>query len=121
MNQDPKTVLTRVLEIIDYPHDKEEFIKEFYLLCYEKALLTYISSLPSKEQKELKAKLPTVSNEEKTLILDTLSGQDEFKEFMEGATREVFADYIKTIFPTLTEEQCKNLQDYLNSLAVEIN
>lgn len=118
MNQDPKDIIIKVLDIINYQKDKESYAKEFLGFCYQKAFLSYLETLPEEKQKELQQQLPEGSSPEKVKeLLSGLVSTQEYEQSLEKAIKEVFDDYLKEIMPSLSEDQITNLQAYLSSLA----
>lgn len=49
MNQNPKDIIIKVLEIIGYADDKQEFADKFIRICEEEAMIQIIHELPQNE------------------------------------------------------------------------
>jgi len=59
---DPKQVILKVLEIVDYPGDRETYTNGFIDLCEKQALLDSILSLPKEKQDEFKERMKALSD-----------------------------------------------------------
>lgn len=53
MNSEFKTILKKILTLIDYKEDKETFVNEFINLCVQKTLIDYQEMLPEERKKHL--------------------------------------------------------------------
>jgi hypothetical protein len=95
MIQNPTTILSNILDIVNYLEDKQAFINQFSETCIKKGLADVQSSLP----------------EDSDLI-----SKDQYKKAIQDATSDLFLDFLKSIEPTLTTDQSYALDNYLASL-----
>ncbi len=118
MNQDPKAILLKILEIIDYQDDKNQFALEFIDLCCRKAILSAVGSLPPDKKQLIDEGLKDNKDLDKCIeVLQTTVGRDLYQQHLEEESKNMFVDYIQTIIPTLTPEKQGALNDYLATLA----
>lgn len=91
MDKDLKQVIVQMLTIIGYTDDKDAFATEFLGLIQQKAMVTFLQSLPKDKQ-------------------------EEYNKVAGDTLKDAFAGYTKAIQPTLSEDQKQKLQQYLSSL-----
>lgn len=116
MNNDPKKIITQVLEIIGYEDDKESYTNSFLELCYQKALLVLIDKLSEEKQQQLNQRLSLTSADEKRKLFEEYFSKEDIEEAMKNAAKVTFEEFIKSVEPTLNDDQRNKLTDYLNSL-----
>ena len=113
----PKDILLRVLTIINYQDDKNQFANDFLDLCLKKALVDMMESLPEGKKEEVKAKFSAqITPEEASQVMQTYFTPQQYMQNLQNATQFLFQDYLKTIMPSLSELQKTELQQYLTSL-----
>lgn len=113
MNKSPNIIIADLLNVIDYDGDREKFTREFLELCSKEALINYIQTLPEAKQTELKD-ASEAGKDPKDILNDFLSDK-EFGEAISNASESVFSDYLKTITPSLSQDQKNKLNSYLSS------
>lgn len=115
MNQNPKQIILKVLEIIGYEDDKEKFANEFLSLCLQQALVALTQTLPQDKQDQLTQRSSlTPPDKMEELLLEYFSAE-KLQEDIKEASRTTFEDYLKEIIPTLNENQKNKLEQYLSS------
>ncbi len=114
MQQDSKTILSKVLDIISYEDNKEAFIDEFLELVQARTFSSIAGNLPQEKQDELKQEIDSPRMQQ---IIKDIASTTEYKAQANNVFTQMFDEYIEDILPTLTKEQVKNLDLYLASLA----
>ena len=117
MNNDPKKIISELLEIIGYTDDKESYVNSFIEICYQKALLDLIVKLSEEKQQQLNQRLSLTPVDEKRKLYEEYFPKEEIDEAIENAGKETFEEFIKSVEPTLNDDQRNKLGDYLNSLS----
>jgi hypothetical protein len=109
-------ILRKVLEIINYTEDKEYFIQKFLENCHKMALQQLIQNLPE----EKKAKIEELSNSPQSPEIISqfreLLAESNYQNDLEKTTTALFSEFLEAIFPTLSDDQKKELNTYLTSL-----
>jgi len=111
-------ILSSILEIINYPKDKEKFITTFLQQCRQQAIINMIQSLPKDKQGELKQKLvPLQESPElgKQTIFSYFTNE-QYEQVLENASLKAFEEFIREIKFTLSQAQKQKLQSYLESI-----
>ncbi len=116
---DPKENITRILEIIDFKDDKEKFVNDFLALCQKKAFENLILTLSKEKQEALTQDLEKEDNYQAQL--QEYFTPDQKLQAIQAASKYMMEQYLEEIIPTLTEEQLKNLEDFLSSTATAQN
>lgn len=115
MNHDPKQIILQVLEIIGYEDDKEKFANKFLSLCLQKALVNLTQELPQDKQDQLTQRMSLTAPDQMQNLLSQYFPKEKFETAVKEASRSTFEEYLKTIIPTLNEEQRSKLEIYLSS------
>ncbi|MBI4098218.1 MAG: hypothetical protein HY426_04235 [Candidatus Levybacteria bacterium] len=115
MNSNPKQIILQVLEIIGYSDDKEKYADDFLALCFQKAFVNLTQKLPQDKQDQLTQRMSLVSADKTEALLLEYFPKEEFENAIKEASRSTFEEYLKTIIPTLNEEQRSKLEAYLSS------
>ncbi len=112
---DPNQIIKRVLEIIDYQGDKELLTKNLMEACQVQAVKRLVDRLPE----DKKAQFEDAGSDPSPLAesLRQTFSEEETKEALRKASEKVFADYLNTLIPTLSESQKSSLDSYLNTLS----
>lgn len=106
-----KKALYRILEIVGYEHDKDEFIKEFLALCHQRAAYMTLQSLPPEEQQKISQK---EAHSFEHLVKITQSNM--YQEQLSKAIYTLLDEYLERIIPYLSQKQMGLLDSYLLSL-----
>lgn len=116
--KDPHAMLLRILEIIDYQGDKNQFAWEFIDLCARKAMLNCITAVPKDDRDKIDTALKEVKTIEDTItVLTQHIPKTSYEKHLEEVSKLMFRDYINTVFPTLNPSQQKALTDYLTQIS----
>lgn len=120
MQPDPKTILLKVLTIIGYQNDKEKFINEFLSLCFKKAFIKCVESLPLDLKNTIKKRLANVGENPQKLqeILTEYVSTNKYDEILFAQSLDTFIEYLQAVIPTLNEYQKKELGAYLKSISI---
>jgi hypothetical protein len=117
MQHSIREILTNVLDIINYPDDKEAFLIEFGDLCINKALTIATKSLSPDKQQELLSKIKDITDPQQAEeIIGDYIAIEEYNKALEEATKELFENFLETVEPELTEEQDAALDEYLATI-----
>jgi hypothetical protein len=115
--QDPREILSKILEIIDYPNDKDAFINQFIITCKKQAVLDLISSLDPQKQDQLKDALSTPSTEiEITQIFQLFFSDQDYQDALTNASENTLKKLLEMILPDLNPKQRAELKELLSSL-----
>lgn len=117
MNHDPKQIILQVLEIIGYEEDKDKYANDFLALCLQKAFVNLTQELPQDKQDQLRQRISLTQPEKTEALLLEYFQKDKFEAAVKEASASTFEDYLKTIIPTLNDDQKNKLEAYLSSQA----
>ncbi len=117
MNQDPKQIILQVLGIIGYEGDKDKYANDFLSLCLQKALVDLMRELPQDKQDQLTQRMSLITPDKMETLLLEYFPKEKFETAVKEASRSTFEEYLKTIIPTLNEDQHSKLETYLSSQA----
>ena len=119
MNTDKNTkdILLKVLGMIGYQGNKEEFINQFLKNCTQQALLDLCSQL-SKDKEQQLTSLQQENLDSNNIIekIEDIVGIQEFKSSLQKTTEIAFTEYFNEINPTLSNTQKDQLQSYFQTL-----
>jgi len=106
MQQSYKDILLQILDIINYSHDKENFIDEFERLNREETIVNLLDKLP--EDIQMKIKDANDSNELKKYI-----NLEDYIAELTKVYAESLGKFIDNIAPSLNEEQKDKISDII--------
>jgi hypothetical protein len=107
-------ILTKVLIIIDYQDDKQQFIDQFSSLCVRLAIIDAIEGLPLVQKHEVEKLVGKAKGvETMRVILQKYISEERYQDALKNTSQRLFGDYIDTIIPTLTHETKKTLLNHL--------
>lgn len=115
---DPKQILLRILEIIGYSEDKDKFATEFLQNVSLQALLDLFNTLPQDKKDQIQQQMTSANNDASKIqqVLNQFFTQDQLAQAIENSSKNAVTEYIKTIEPTLSEEQKQNLAGFFQEL-----
>ena len=99
MKKDLYSFLREILDIIEYPEDKEAFVTQFYQLNYLEALLSIVPQLPKETQEKIKA-----CNNDSEKIKEYIPA-DVYKRELQQVTTASLKDFIQSISVDLSRAQ----------------
>lgn len=112
--QDIKQDIHHILDIIEYQHDKDNYVSQFIELCQEQALVNVIDKLPEDKKQEFKDKLVYTRDEQKVRdVVTQYMISDEYNKTVSDATKTMLLEFLQTIIPTLRIDQKEKLQGYI--------
>lgn len=115
---DPKEIIIKILEIIDFEEDKEEYAKKFIQVCEEQAILELLKGMSDEKREELAGRVTEENTDkENSKILKEYFSEKDYSQALESASERVFRDYLDTIEPTLSPEQKEKLEKFLDSIS----
>ena len=116
---DPKQILLRILEIIGYSEDKDKFATEFLQNVSFQALLDLFNTLPQDKKDQIQQQITNANNDISKVqqALSQFFTEDQISKSIENSSKNAVEEYIKTIEPTLSQEQKQNLANYFNEIA----
>lgn len=115
MIQNPKNILLKILNRVDYSGNKEIFADEFLKNCQLEALNNLIAKLPQEKQDIIKQQLQNSNKAVGGLVKEYFTDQ-EYLEELKIVSADTLKEYIETIQPTLSSSQKDKLQLFLSSL-----
>lgn len=110
-----RDIIVKILTIIEYDGNKEEFTHKFIDMFHRQAVLDVIENIPLENQEILKKQLKdNVTPEmEKTLILQHIT-PDKYLEALKKSAQNILSEYLKSLMPVLSPKQSAELETYLN-------
>ena len=119
MNNNYKDILLKVLEAIGYSDNKEVFIEDFVKNIDMQAVADLIESMPSDKQSEIKQKLIEAQNDQikSSDLLKAYFTEGQMQEALKNSSKNMMEEWIKTITPTLSQAQKKNLSALFQQLS----
>jgi hypothetical protein len=114
---DPKKMILDILEIIDYEGDKQKYADDLVMKFTLKPLSDMINRLPVSEREELNSALEGEKDPKKIweILIKKFSEKQYFDE-VKKSSGVMFTDFIKTLEPTLSDEQKNKLRVYLKDM-----
>lgn len=114
---DAKIIILKILEIIDYQNDRNQFANEFVDLCCRKALVASIAKLPESRRKRLEKNINGQKNIDIAVeeILRFIS-RDLYQKQLTLVSQETLTKYLDTVIPAISPVQEEILRKYLNDL-----
>lgn len=112
----PKEIILKVLEIINYQDDKEKFANEFLGLILQNSINNLAEKLPQDKLDQLRQRLSLSKPEKLETLLNDYFSSEELNDSVKKVSENMFKEYLEEVSPTLDEAQKENLQKYLNSL-----
>ena len=111
MRNNLKDTILKILEAVEYADDKEAFVKEFEELVNIQAVESLINSLPQDQKEALKIEgSANKDNSEKVSeILKSRFNEEQMQKSLEETTKSAVMEWMKTIEPTLSDQQKQNL------------
>jgi len=114
---DERKILLQVLTIIEYQGDKNAFIATFFTFLYLQTIEDLLDTLDPESRKELEQIIRNPSDEHALLSeINTYLSHEDFDKRLEHVTTTQFADYLETIYPTLSPQKQEQLTMYLSTL-----
>lgn len=111
-----REILERVLQVIGYEDDHNDFINNFIIMCAKRAHSLLISTLSEEKQYEFIEKInQQATHENVNIIIQDYFSAKVYDQYMIIATQELFNDYLITILPILSNKQKNELQTYIFS------
>lgn len=109
--QDPRSFLSRILEIIEYTGDREKFVEDFLINIKLEAIINVINNKYPDKKDIFKQSIKELKTPEqvKEFIANNISEDDYVKE-IEEVTPKAMNEYFRAIEPTLNDQQRVNLQ-----------
>lgn len=110
------TLKQEILDILThagYQGNKEAFIEKFFLYAMKKAFVDFATKLPLAVQSDLQNKI-TAAQDTKSIteILQPYMESRRFQRVFMRAFSVLEEEYIKSLLPTLSQEQRANLKKY---------
>jgi hypothetical protein len=107
----PQELLLKILTIIGYSDNKEEFVNQFIVNIHLQAFLDLILTLPIDRQEEIKLSLARSSQypDRVTRILVSYFSQVQIQDAFEAASKDSIGKYIEAISDTLSNQQRQEL------------
>jgi hypothetical protein len=119
MNNDASNILEKILTIVGYQDDKNNFIIRFFDLAMREAFIEYFTLLSIKRREELEGILQEKDLMKRHEQLEPYVSTEEYKKLFTEHTEKLLQDFLEKMMHTLSEEQKNNLDTYFDSLADE--
>jgi hypothetical protein len=112
-----RDILLKVLDIINYQDNKEEFVNKFFSIIYFETIRQLQYELSDQDKELFGKELGNVKdeNEQKNTILKYFP-KKTFEDRITHVTSAQFSDYLNTIYPVLTDYKKEELTNFLNTL-----
>lgn len=99
-------VLLEILNIIQYPNDKEKYVIEFEELNRTEALANLLEDLPL----EIQEKIKETNEYEKGIEIKKYLQDEVYFAEVTAVSEEALARLIESLLPNLTSEQQENIR-----------
>ena len=112
-----KEILLKILEIIEYSDNREEFADQFVNKIYLQSLSNLAKTLNPQEQDKLKENIKSsTDSDDLEKSLKNYFSEEQMQKAISGATSDAMSKYIETINPTLINDQREKLLELSESL-----
>jgi uncharacterized protein YccT (UPF0319 family) len=113
MNTSLQELLFKIINIIDYRDNKENFVNEFVIATKQHALSDLINALPGDKQTEINQTLSAnVNNQEKIIeTIKTTFTEEQRKLAFEKAAKDAITGLIQSVNGTLSSVQKQKLAE----------
>src|SRR5438270_20802 len=114
MQQNPKDIMLHFLSIAGITDNAEAYADDFLRLCENQALVDVIKTFPEEQQQQVQERITGVPD--KTRIQEIISeyvSVEQYETALEKDSQIIFQQWMDTILPTLSQEQLRNLQIYM--------
>ena len=113
-----KNILLAILDAIEYTGDKETFIKKFITVLYAEAQIALLTTVSPQKKNVINNEITLfMENPEKLVeIFKKHFTEEQIKQAVEKAAKDLMTDYLETITPTLSTFQQKKLLAITDSL-----
>lgn len=108
-----KTVLLKILDLVNYEEDKNAFADEFIGLVQMQAIANLMIGLPHDKQDAIKAELNADTNnpEKVAAVIKANFSEDQLQKAVESAATKGLTDWMKAVESTLSDAQKQKLAD----------
>ncbi len=103
-------IVADILEIIEYPDDREQFLKEFQQTNHEEAIFNILEQFPEDIKEKIK------NAEDPNLIKDYITEEAYLSE-MTKVSEEALKNFLETINSSLSDEQREKIEKLFQNLA----
>jgi cephalosporin-C deacetylase-like acetyl esterase len=111
-----KELVLKIIAIIGYKGNQEEFADKLFLLCDQRAILALIEGLPTEKQAELKEKTSKEADLQKVReIIDSYFSKEEYTKAFIAAFEKTLQEYLATVAPTLSEPKLDEIEKLLDT------
>lgn len=118
MKTDVSEIILHVLDIVEYPKDKQAFVQNFYTLVVKETLIVLIKTLPEDDQNNLKVELAQdISSDNVQKVLYAYVGKEKYQKTLRDITQKLFNEFIKTISKDVSDEKKQQIREYLRSFS----
>jgi hypothetical protein len=106
-----KEILLKILDVIEYKDDKEDFTNQFAIIIYSQSLIDLVQSLLASDQEKIKQELSASDNSPEKIeeIIKRCFTEEQRKKALEIAAKNVMVNFIAAIQDTLSPLQGQNL------------
>lgn len=116
----PKSILLKILDIIEYKDDKEVFSDKFFNVIAQQTVGDLIFTLPPEKKTIVEARMKEEQDAARLKeIFHATFTEKEINAMMERVTHRAFQDYTKAILPVLTAQQKQKLQELVNLTSLQ--
>lgn len=110
-------ILAKILDIINFSADKEEFINKFVDLTQQQTLLNLITLMPKVKQLQLQQALSTKKSlDDVAKEFQKIFSPKKYQEELTRTTNKLLNEYLISLMSSLTINQRKELKNYLQSI-----
>lgn len=111
--QDPAQTIDKILDIIGYSDDKEEFVEKFFNKCETAAVLKLVNELPEDKRKEVENKVKSGNFDN---LLDKYVDKENYRRTLTEAAELALTDYLTELAPLLSQSQKNQIQSLLQTV-----
>lgn len=121
MSDDPRQLIIKILQAINYEGDRDKYADDFLSLCLQQAIIDLLPDLSPEDQKKFTETIFQISAvDELASILLEYFPKEKYENAIKEASRKTFDDYLKTIIPNLNQDQINSLKQYLSQPASDL-
>lgn len=122
MNITYHDILIKILDLIDYPDDKEAYVTNFFATIQLNAFATLMDTLSLEKQKELSEKLSQEKDDQTrmTAVINEYFSHEEVMKTFEKETINEITGLLASIQPRLSTEQKESLENMMSQIFPQV-
>jgi membrane-bound lytic murein transglycosylase B len=105
-----RDIVLKILDAIDYAHDKKEFADDFDRIISSQALVSMVQTLSEEKREEAETALASADSQEK--FAETVKKyftDEQVQKSLDAAAAQAITEWIKSVQDTLNDDQRQKL------------